>query len=73
MDQKKTIFNIIKSKVKMNFDESSKIDSLDLDSLDLIEIVMEIETTFSIKIEDDKLNSIKTISDLLNIVNAKIK
>ena len=40
-----------------------------LDSLDVMEIVLEIEETFGIKVDNKKLSNIKTVTDLWSAVN----
>ncbi|MGL5358020.1 MAG: acyl carrier protein [Metamycoplasmataceae bacterium] len=72
MDVKKTIFDIIfkKTGIKVNLDFT--LEDVNLDSLDLIELVLEIEKTFSIKIEDEKLNALVSINDLVNVVVEKV-
>ena len=45
---------------------------LHLDSIDLFQMVMEVEETFNIKVDDEKLLNIKTVKDALDSVrNAK--
>ena len=44
--------------------EASFTDDLDADSLDVVEMVMSIEETFSIEIEDEDASSIKTVGDV---------
>lgn len=46
--------------------ESSLVDDLDADSLDVIELVMAFEEEFDIKIPDEALESIKTVGDIVN-------
>lgn len=69
MNNQNIIFNIIKKRTNKKFNESTEINFLGLDSLDLVELVMEIEDELNVKIPDEKLNNIKTISDLLKIIN----
>jgi acyl carrier protein len=52
-------------------EKSLKLD-LGLDSLDVAEIVFEMEETFGISIPDDSAEQIQKISDLVEFVNAKI-
>ncbi len=47
------------------------IEDLGVDSLDLVEAVMAIEDTFNIKIEDNDLESLKTVNDFVNYVENK--
>lgn len=51
--------------------ETSFTDNLNADSLDLVELVMAIEDEFDLEVEDDEMESIKTIGDVVeNIENA---
>ncbi len=47
------------------------IEDLGVDSLDLVEAVMAIEDTFNIKIEDDDLESLKTVDDFVKYIEKK--
>lgn len=42
---------------------------LNADSLDLVELTMAIEDEFDVQIEDDKVESIRTIKDILAYIN----
>ena len=48
---------------------TDKLTDLGLDSLDVVEIVMEIEVKFDVLIPDDVYEAANTIEDLLNILN----
>ena len=52
---------------KLNLDADFKND-LHLDSIDLFQVIMEVEETFKIKIDNDKLINIKTVKDALDSV-----
>jgi acyl carrier protein len=52
--------------------EASFADDLDADSLDLAELVMELETQFDITVEEEELADIKTVGQALDMVNAKL-
>ena len=47
--------------------EDSTLASLDLDSLDMVELVAEVEDGFDIQIDD--VESIETIADLVEVVD----
>ncbi len=49
--------------------EASFNDDLGADSLDLFELVMAIEETFGVEIDNDDLASIKTVQDALNYID----
>ena len=49
--------------------EASFIDDLGADSLDTVELVMNIEDKFGIDIPESETETIKTVQDALNFVN----
>ncbi len=51
--------------------EASFLDDLGADSLDLVELIMEMEETFSVQIADDELQQIRTIKDVLDFLKKK--
>lgn len=53
-------------------ESDSLIDDLNMDSLDQVELVMDCETTFGIIISDDDCFSIKTVSDMVDVVEKHI-
>lgn len=55
-----------------SFQEDDEFTVLGLDSLDLVEIVMDIESEFSIQFEMDEITSFKTFKDLLDCLAAKL-
>jgi acyl carrier protein 1 len=66
------IKKIISSKTGINKDtitlESAITDDLTLDSIEIFEILSEIEDEFSIEVEEDAYDSIKTVQDLVSYV-----
>lgn len=51
--------------------ESSFIDDLKADSLDVVEMVMEFEDAFDITIPDDDYDKIKTVGDAIDYIEEK--
>ncbi len=51
--------------------EASFIDDLGADSLDLVELIMEMEETFNIQIADNELEKLRTIKDVLDYLKAR--
>lgn len=43
---------------------------LGADSLDVVELVMELEDTFSIQIEDDDVENIRTVQNIVDYLDA---
>lgn len=54
---------------KAESEESRLDDDLGFDSLDKIEVCMEIEKDFGIAIHDDEMDRIKTIGDVVNLLD----
>ncbi|MBA4421527.1 MAG: acyl carrier protein [Syntrophus sp. (in: bacteria)] len=51
--------------------EASFIDDLGADSLDLVELIMEMEETFDVQIADNELEKIRTVKDVLDFLKSK--
>ncbi|WP_433871901.1 acyl carrier protein [Saccharopolyspora sp. CA-218241] len=52
--------------------DKSFVDDLDIDSLSMVEIAVQAEDKFGVKIPDDELANLKTVGDAVNyIVNNK--
>ena len=49
--------------------ESSLMEDLEADSLDVIELVMAFEDEFGVKMPDEELENIKTVGDIVNALN----
>ena len=68
-DKLKTIiiedFEIDEELITMN---TSLTDDLDIDSLDLVDLVMTVEDEFSIELPDEALEGMKTIGDLVKYI-----
>jgi acyl carrier protein len=51
--------------------EASFIDDLGADSLDLVELIMEMEEIFNVQIADNELEKIRTIGNVLDYLKSK--
>ena len=51
--------------------DDSNIKDLNIDSLDLLQLVVTLEKNMQISISDEELLSIKTVKDIINIINKK--
>jgi len=49
---------------------ASFAEDLEADSLDLVELVMSLEDTLGITIEEDELADVRTVGDALNVIVA---
>lgn len=67
--------DIIVKQLGVNPDEvtpdASFIDDLGADSLDTVELVMELEKEFGIEIPDDDANNIRSVGDAIKYIEAK--
>lgn len=58
-------FNVDEDDVNL---ETSFRDDLNADSLDLVELVMALEDEYGLEIEDEDVDSIKTVGDAANYI-----
>ena len=64
--------NLIKEKLNVaEIDKNATLATYGLDSLDVVEFILELEDKFSISFEAEDTKDIKTIGDLLNLVEKK--
>jgi len=55
----------------MVLDKVRKIEDLKADSIDSIQLIMALEEEFNISISDDTVQKIKTIGDIVEIIEKK--
>jgi acyl carrier protein len=53
--------------------ESSFIEDLGADSLDIVELVMAMEEEFEVEIPDEEAENIKSVGDAINYINTHKK
>jgi len=54
-------------------DETKNLrEDLGLDSIDLVSIVIEIQSTFDIEMKNEELMTLVTVKDLLDLISAKV-
>lgn len=63
------ILNVPAEKVTL---EASFANDLDADSLDLVELVMELEEVFSITVDEAELEGVETVSQAFELVTSKL-
>ena len=52
-------------------DKDSDFEDLDMDSLDKIEMIMAVEDEFEFEISDSEIEDLKTVRDLVNLIEAR--
>ncbi len=50
--------------------ETNIAEDLGADSLDVVDIIMSIEDEFEVEVPDDKVESIKTVGDVVNYIES---
>ena len=63
------VLNVEESDVKM---ESTFIDDLGADSLDMVELIMAIEEEFEFEVPEEDAENIVTVGDAINYIKSKI-
>jgi acyl carrier protein len=68
---------IISEKLELSQDKitmtASFIEDLKLDSLDIVELIMNLEETFDMSIPDEDAEKMKTVGDVVNYISTKSK
>jgi acyl carrier protein len=70
------VIEIITEKLKISVDsitESSTLQDLGADSLDLVELVMKFEETFGIEINDDDAEQFENVGNVVDYVQTRRK
>lgn len=74
MDTKKVVSEILAKRVDIsNLKEEDSLKNIGLDSLDLVEVMLEIEDTLNIEFESEEIANLSTLKSVLDLINSKIK
>lgn len=74
MDVIETVKSILaKRKDISNLREDDLLVDIGLDSLDLVEVMIEIETQLGVEFSSDEIASLSTLKDVINLINKKLK
>ena len=71
MSIEEKVINIVKDVLGMEDEKVTSEDTFEdlyADSLDLVEIIIECEQEFGYPITDDKVQNLKTVGDLVNLI-----
>ncbi len=52
-------------------DNADIVNDLNADSIDIVEMVMTLEDEFGISIPDEKISLLKTVKDIVNLIDEK--
>lgn len=61
--------NVDADKITM---EASLKDDLAIDSLDSVELILDLETEFDVKIEDEEIPALVTVGDIVKLLESKM-
>lgn len=64
----KRVINIVNDVLGVEASVEDTFDDLYVDSLDLVGIIIECEQEFGYPIKDDKVQNLKTVGDLVNLI-----
>ncbi|ACG57197.1 MAG: acyl carrier protein [Hydrogenobaculum sp.] len=77
MDREQRIKEIIADQLGVEVDkltpDAKFVEDLGADSLDVVELIMSFEEEFNIEIPDEDAEKIKTVGDVINYLNEKLK
>ena len=71
MSIKEKVISIVSEVLGIESEKITSADTFDdlyIDSLDLVEIIIECEQEFGYPIKDDKVQNLKTVGDLVNLI-----
>ena len=73
----KTMQDLIAEQFAIDADEvtmdSSFVDDLGADSLDVVDLLMSIEDEFEIEVPDEEIENIKTVGDIVKYIENKVE
>ncbi len=73
MNKLEEIKKMFADKVKVdNVDPNMELKALGLDSLDLVELIMDIEDKYGVEFSNEELMSFKTVEDVLKSIEKKL-
>ena len=74
MDVKKVVSDILSKRVDVSkLSESDNLQAIGLDSLDLVEVMLEIEDELHIEFDSDEIAGLSTLKDVLSLIETKLK
>lgn len=58
---------------KESIDESMRLNELGLDSLDVVELLLQLEEEYDVHFDDVDMSNLGTVGDLLKAISAQLK
>lgn len=74
MDVKKVVSEILAKRVDISkLKEEDSLKDIGLDSLDLVEVMLEIEDALGVEFDSEEIANLSTLQSVLDLINSKIK
>ena len=74
MDVKKIVSEILAKRVDISkLKEEDSLKDIGLDSLDLVEVMLEIEDALGVEFDSEEIANLSTLQSVLDLINTKIK
>ena len=74
MDIRKTVSDILAKRVDVSkLKEEDSLKEIGLDSLDLVEVMLEIEEVLNIEFDSEEIVNLTTLQSVLDLIATKIK
>ncbi len=74
MDARQVVSEILAKRVDIsNLKEEDSLKDIGLDSLDLVEVMLEIEDALHIEFSSDEIANLSSLQSVLDLINSKIK
>ncbi len=73
MDLKNEVITNFKKVSKKDVTLDSNIKDLGLDSLDIVDLLMDLEDKYGVEFENEEMTSLTTVGDVVKAVESKIK
>ena len=74
MDTRKVVSDILAKRIDVSgLKEEDSLKNIGLDSLDLVEVMLEIEDTLGTEFDSEEIGELTTLKSVLDLINSKIK
>ena len=74
MDTRKVVSDILAKRVDVSkLKEEDSLKDIGLDSLDLVEVMLEIEDALGVEFDSEEIANLSTLQSVLDLINSKIK
>ncbi len=74
MDTRKVVSDILAKRIDVSsLKEEDSLKNIGLDSLDLVEVMLEIEDALGIEFDSEEIGELTTLKSVLDLINSKIK